>query len=84
MREAIERRLANGKHYHVEYVKHKRFLSPKQREAVSPKVTEVVPIRQSPIKIYGKPKVKIDDSEMMPELKTAPELPLSVEADPNK
>lgn len=46
MKEAIGSRLANGKHYHVEYVKHNRFLSPKQKEAVAPKVTEVVPVQQ--------------------------------------
>jgi len=45
----------------VAYVKHNRFLSPSQKKAVSPKVTEIIPVSPEPVRIYGKPKVKLDD-----------------------
>lgn len=37
MREAISSRMnaAPGKHYHVAYIKHNRFLSPSQRQEVA-------------------------------------------------
>lgn len=61
MREAIAFRSPKEKHYHVAYVKHNRFLSSSQKQAVSPKVTEVIPLSPEPVKIYGKPKVKLSE-----------------------
>jgi hypothetical protein len=53
--------------YNVAYVKHNRFLSPSQKAAVSPKVTEVIPISSEKHIIYGKPKVKISEDYDCPE-----------------
>lgn len=39
LREAIATRMPKEKHYNVAYVKHNRFLSPSQKQAVTPKVT---------------------------------------------
>ena len=44
------------------YIKHNRFLSPSQKQQVAHKVTEVVPVAATPIKIYGKPKAIIDEN----------------------
>jgi hypothetical protein len=61
MREGMAAAAEKDRRYNVAYVKHNRFLSPSQKQAVSPKVTEVIPVSPEPIKIYGKPKVKLDD-----------------------
>lgn len=42
------------------YVKHQRFLSPSQKQAVTPKVTEIIPVSPEKIVIFGKPKVRLD------------------------
>jgi hypothetical protein len=50
----------------VAYVKQNRYLSPSQKKDVMPKITEIVPVGQEPIKIYGKPKIKLDHQYLMP------------------
>lgn len=61
MRQAIGDDRPKDKHYNVAYIKHNRFLSPSQKQEVAPKVTEVIQVSPNPVKIYGKPKVKLDD-----------------------
>lgn len=67
LREAIGKRMElipskeREKHYHVAYIKHNRFLSPTQKQQVTEKVTQIIPITDQPLKIYAKPKPKIDE-----------------------
>jgi len=65
IREAIAARKihAKDKHYNVAFVKHHRFLSPSQKQEVTGKVTEVIPVSAEKIKIFGKPKVRLDERE---------------------
>ena len=61
LREAIAARNAKSKdkHYNIAYIKHNRFLSPSQKQAVTPKVTEIIPVSPERVLIYAKPKGKI-------------------------
>lgn len=43
------------------YIKHNRFLSPSQRQEVTEKVTQILPVNQKPVKIYAKPRPKDDE-----------------------
>jgi hypothetical protein len=64
LREAIKNRVnisrSKDKHYNVAYIKHNRFLSPSQRQDVTEKVTQIIPVADKPVKIYAKPKPKVD------------------------
>jgi hypothetical protein len=52
-----------SKHHHVAYIKHNRFLSPSQKQEVTPKVTQIIPVNDQPNKIYAKPKPKIVEEQ---------------------
>jgi hypothetical protein len=57
----MERKPSKEKHYNVAYIKHNRFLSPTQKQEVTDKVTQIIPVNDKPVKIFAKPKGKIDD-----------------------
>lgn len=43
------------------YIKHNRFLSPSQKQEVTEKITQILPVNQKPVRIYAKPKPKDDE-----------------------
>lgn len=74
LREAIAARNAKSKdkHYNVAYIKHNRFLSPSQKQAVTPKVTEIIPLSPERVLIYAKPKGR-QDSQLCCERHNSPQ-----------